>query len=476
MAGKNEKWTPERVAKLVKNPGDRSKVPTEFLPAKYKQMRERNRWTPEKVAAAVKNPGTRANVPAGLLPENLRRQREQNVRFAQPLVEGSSLTYGDVARRRKADETLQFGADPVGRAQANERTTASWFDQYQRDLEQHRQRVEGYGQSANAQAQSLAAQAGQVSAPAGMSSENQQVAANAAAVRGQLAGGQGIELAERGRAANTLASLMQASGSGSKAQALGQARRNTEDVRSKLGAFRTKYMADARDSESKNVLAVQLATGKLAASAAEGAADRAAKAAENKADRAADAGKVNQYGYTNAQWSKMTPEQRRQAAADWKKATTGSRGGSGGATREAQNRLLNNASSAAAAVADLRKKGYTRAEAQRLLQTGRASQTVNGTKIPAISKVEDSVALRVALDREYDGSLSAATVRLLHDRGFRVAGLGKTATQLGSRASQLRGRKHDAQAGRVNRRRGAGALGAVGALGEQLQNMGQEEK
>lgn len=433
-------------------------------------------WTKERVAAMVANPAHRRHVPVEMLPAKYRQMREQNTRFRQPLVEGSSVTYGDVARRRKADETLQFGADPVGRAQENERVTGSWYDQYVRDLDAHRQRVEGYGTAANTQADMLARQAGKVTAPEGMSLDNNQVAAQAAAVRGQLAGGMGTELAERGRAASTLASLMQASGSGSKAQALGQARRNTEDVRSKLGAFRTKYMADARDSESKNVLAVQLATGKLAASAAEGAADRAAKAAENAADRAADAGKVNQYGYTNAQWSKMTPEQRRQAAADWKKATTGSRGGSGGATREAQNRLLNNASSAAAAVADLRKKGYTRAEAQRLLQTGRASQTVNGTKIPAISKVEDSVALRVALDREYDGSLSAATVRLLHDRGFRVAGLGKTATQLGSRASQLRGRKHDAQAGRVNRRRGAGALGVVGALGEQLQNMGQEEK
>lgn len=385
-------------------------------------------WTKERVAAMVANPAHRRHVPVEMLPAKYRQMREQNTRFRQPLVEGSSVTYGDVARRRKVDETLQFGADPVGRAQENERVTGSWYDQYVRDLDAHRQRVEGYGTAANTQADMLARQAGKVSAPEGMSLDNNQVAAQAAAVRGQLAGGMGTELAERGRAASTLASLMQASGSGSKAQALGQARKNTEDVRSKLGAFRTKYMADARDSESKNVLAVQLATGKLAASAAEGAADRAAKAAENKADRAADAGKVNQYGYTNAQWSKMTPEQRRQAAADWKKATTvktpkKDKTKSPWLPQSQQNTLANAFESARQAVGEWSATGASRAELARLLSAG-GSQKVNGKTIK-IPRVGNNLALKMALDMQFNGGrLSRGTVKLLHSKGYQIKSLG----------------------------------------------------
>lgn len=374
-------------------------------------------WTKERVAAMVANPAHRRHVPVEMLPAKYRQMREQNTRFRQPLVEGSSVTYGDVARRRKADETLQFGADPVGRAQENERITGSYYDQYLRDLDAHRQRVEGYGAAANTQADMLARQAGKVSAPEGMSLDNNQVAAQAAAVRGQLAGGMGTELAGRGRAASTLASLMQASGSGSKAQALGQARRNTEDVRSKLGAFRTKYMADARDSESKNVLAVQLATGKLAASAAEGAADRAA-----------DAGKVNQYGYTNAQWSKMTPEQRRQAAADWKKATTGKtpkkdKTKSPWLPQSQQNTLANAFESARQAVGEWSATGASRAELARLLSAG-GSQKVNGKTIK-IPRVGNNLALKMALDMQYNGGrLSRGTVKLLHDKGYKIKSFG----------------------------------------------------
>ena len=307
MAAKGKKppvvWTPARVAKMAVNPGNRSKIPLEKLPAQYRQQR---------IQRLVKDPRTRASVPLGMLPAQYRQAREQRIRFQSPITPGSSLTYGEVARRRKAEETLAFGADPVGKAQQNERQIGSWYDDYQRQLEQHRQRVEGYGQQAGQQVAGLVGQAnGQVSAlPADASAENRDVAARAAAARAGVASAMGAEVAARSQGANEFASTMQAAGGAAALFGKTQAHDKVGDVSSKLGAWRQKYMADAREAEAKNVLAVQLAAGKTAAQIAledqKQAGRVALNNADNKAAAAREAGKLNKYGYTTAEWSKLS--------------------------------------------------------------------------------------------------------------------------------------------------------------------------
>lgn len=444
MAAKKTKWDAATVAKMVANPGNRSKIPTQYLPDKYKKIRERNQWTPGRVAAAVANPGTRANVPTGLLPDKYRKVREQNERFGAPITPGSSQTYGDVARQRKAAETLEFGADPVGKAQANEAQTAAWYDAYKRDLEAHRVRQEGYGQQAVSQFSNMAGTAGQV--PPGLSAQNAQVASNAQGVRDQLRAGLGAELASRAANANTVASATEANSGLLKAEAVKKQRDSTQATRDKLGAWRSQFMNSARDSEAKNVLALSIAKDKTAAELAADAAKLAQDDRESR--RSANTSRMN-----NAANNATSRANNAANNAAKKKGTSW-------LPQASQNSFSDSFSAARSSANDLRNSGMTRAQVKKLLMTGRSASTVeaNGkkVKIPSIAKVGNSAALRAALDAVYDGSLSAGTVRELHGRKVQIGPLGvKTSGQLGARrATRLKQNKAAKQALRQGQRIG----------------------
>ena len=401
MAAKKTKWDEALVAKMVTNPGDRSKIPTQYLPDKYKQMRERNQWTPAKVAAAIGNPGTRANVPTGLLPEKYRKIREQNERFAAPITPGSSLTYGDVARQRKAAETLQFGADPVGRALAREKQTSDYYEAYKNDLAAARVRQEGYGQQAVSQFAGMAGTAGQV--PAGLSGENAKVASNAQGVRDQLRAGVGQELASRAASANTLASSQQANAGLLKAEAMKKAGDDTQALRDKLGAWRQQYMDTARDSEAKNVLALSIAKDKTTAELASEAAKLAQQDRESR--RQANTSRMN-----NALNNATSLANNAANNANKNKP----KGKSPWLSQGQQNTFRNSVENARAAIPALKKAGASRAEVADMLRRG-------GNGLP---KIGNSLALSVALDSIYDGALSRRTVQRLHNDGYKIGPLG----------------------------------------------------
>lgn len=401
MAAKKTKWDAATVAKMVANPGNRSKIPTQYLPDKYKKIRERNQWTPGRVAAAVANPGTRANVPTGLLPDKYRKVREQNERFAAPITPGSSQTYGDVARQRKAAETLEFGADPVGKAQANEAQTAAWYDAYKRDLEAHRVRQEGYGQQAVSQFSNMAGTAGQV--PPGLSAQNAQVASNAQGVRDQLRAGLGAELASRAANANTVASATEANSGLLKAEAVKKQRDSTQATRDKLGAWRSQFMNSARDSEAKNVLALSIAKDKTTAQLASEAAKLAQQDRESR--RQANTSRMN----TAANNATRTAINAANNAAKGKP-----KGKSPWLSQGQQNTFRNSVENARAAIPALKKAGASRAEVADMLRRG-------GNGLP---KIGNSLALSVALDSIYDGALSRRTVQRLHNDGYKIGPLG----------------------------------------------------
>lgn len=402
MAAKKTKWDEALVAKMVTNPGDRSKIPTQYLPDKYKQMRERNQWTPAKVAAAIGNPGTRANVPTGLLPEKYRKIREQNERFAAPITPGSSLTYGDVARQRKAAETLQFGADPVGKALAREKQTSDYYEAYKNDLAAARTRQEGYGQQAVSQFAGMAGTAGQV--PQGLSAENAKVASNAQGVRDQLRAGMGQELASRAASANTLASQQQANAGLLKAEAMKKAGDDTQALRDKLGAWRQQYMDTARDSEAKNVLALSIAKDKTAAQLASEAAKLAQDDRESR--RQANTSRMNNAA-NNA-------TSRANNAANNANKNKPKNGKSPWLSTGQQNTFRNDLEKARAAVADAKAAGLSRAQVGKVLLRG-------GGGVP---KIGNQLALSVALDAAYDGALSRRNVQRLHDSGYKIGPLG----------------------------------------------------
>lgn len=403
MAAKKTKWDAATVAKMVANPGNRSKIPTQYLPDKYKQMRERNQWTPGRVAAAVANPGTRANVPTGLLPDKYRKVREQNERFAAPITPGSSQTYGDVARQRKAAETLEFGADPVGKAQANEAQTAAWYDAYKRDLEAHRVRQEGYGQQAVSQFSNMAGTAGQV--PPGLSAQNAQVASNAQGVRDQLRAGLGAELASRAANANTVASATEANSGLLKAEAVKKQRDSTQATRDKLGAWRSQFMNSARDSEAKNVLAMQIAG---VQSAADLASEKARLEQQDRISRRqANTSRMNTAANNATSLANN-------AANNANKNKNGTGGKSPWLSTGQQNTFRNDLEKARAAVADAKRAGLSRAQAGKALLRG-------GGKV---QRIGNQLALSVALDAAYDGALSRRNVQRLHESGYKIGPLG----------------------------------------------------
>lgn len=401
MAAKKTKWDAATVAKMVANPGNRSKIPTQYLPDKYKKIRERNQWTPGRVAAAVANPGTRANVPTGLLPDKYRKVREQNQRFGAPITPGSSQTYGDVARQRKAAETLEFGADPVGKALAREKQTSDYYEAYKRDLEAARVRQEGYGQQAVSQFAGMAGTAGQV--PAGLSGENAKVASNAQGVRDQLRAGLGQELASRAANANTVASQQQANAGLLKAEAMKKAGDDTQALRDKLGAWRQQYMDTARDSESKNVLALSIAKDKTTAQLASEAAKLAQQ--DRNSRRQANTSRMN----NAADNATRTAINAANNAAKGKPKTK-----SPWLSTGQQNTFRNDLEKARAGVAQLKRMGYNRAQVGTVLLRG-------GT---GVQKIGNHLALSVALDAAYDGAVSRRNVQKLHDSGYKIGPLG----------------------------------------------------
>lgn len=359
------------------------------------------KWTPDRIARLVANPGTRAKVPTQFLPEQYRKMREQNQRFAAPITPGSGLTYGDVARQRKAAEALQFGADPVGKALAREKQTSDYYEAYKNDLAAARARQEGYGQQAVTQFAGMAGTAGQV--PAGLSAENAKVASNAQGVRDQLRAGMGQELASRAASANTLASSQQANAGLLKAEALKASGKQTQELRDKLGAWRQQYMDTARDSEAKNVLALSIAKDKTTAQLASEAAKLAQQDRESR--RQANTSRMN----TAANNATRTAINAANNAAKGKP-----KGKSPWLSQGQQNTFRNSVENARAAIPALKKAGASRAEVADMLRRG-------GNGLP---KIGNSLALSVALDSIYDGALSRRTVQRLHNDGYKIGPLG----------------------------------------------------
>lgn len=359
------------------------------------------KWTAERIARLVANPGTRASVPTQYLPEQYRKMREQNQRFAAPITPGSGLTYGDVARQRKAAEALQFGADPVGKALSREKQTSDYYEAYKRDLEAARVRQEGYGQQAVTQFAGMAGTAGQV--PAGLSGENAKVASNAQGVRDQLRAGVGQELASRAASANTLASQQQANAGLLKAEALKASGKQTQELRDKLGAWRQQYMDTARDSEAKNVLALSIAKDETAAQLASEAAKLAQQDRESR--RQANTSRMN-----NAADNATSLANNAANNANKNKP----KGKSPWLSTGQQNTFRNDLEKARAAVADAKATGLSRAQVGKVLLRG-------GGGVP---KIGNQLALSVALDAAYDGALSRRNVQRLHDSGYKIGPLG----------------------------------------------------
>lgn len=344
-----------------------------------KSLASRLAADPALVKKYQSNPGLRSKYLTGALEKYLtpgqRQARAVNVRLNAPIAPGSSITERDLAHEAQAATTVQYGpqdraiSQQLGVAQQTERDTGQLYDQYRAALAQHQAAIQGYQagaqtalqqtaagitglgqqQAMDMQQQANAAAAQQGVAPAGdISALANAALATRQGVMGTFQGQQALQ----GTAANSYAdALTNVVAPGQKLTALSQARGRTRDIQTKQedlarekGAFNQTFRQNRRSDEFKNQLAVQTLGANVAQDQAQAATaasrvtesvrhnrtqeqiakDRnktAAKTAEQKAALAA--GKVNQYGYTDAAWRALSTGARQKIIKDFKASSGG---------------------------------------------------------------------------------------------------------------------------------------------------------
>lgn len=435
--------------------------------------------TAAQIKRRLANPGERSRLDAKYLTPAQRKQRELNTRLNAPATPGSSMTNRDVAHQADSAVRLQYQPQEqqvqsnIAAREQTEKDVGNWFAKFQDDLRTHATNIQAIGKQGVDSATGLTAAAGGMQAPGGTATPDD---ANAAKVRAALAASLGGLANQTAASNNTYAdTLANVVAPGQRVVGLMGARKDTMSVRDKLsalkaeeGAANQKFRSDLVGDEAKNVLAQQalgLDVAKTQTQAEQQAARQAETSRHNKASEKqdaasikarakADAGKVNQYGYTNADWSAKSTEERRKIIKESKGSKTKSP-----YLGTSQQNTFQTTFESTRSVAGKYKDQYSRPELAQILLTGRPASTIyvdkNGkylpgvsdlstahkqgghaVKLPAIPKVSNSAAISAALDAIYDGHLSPATIRKLHKAGIKVNGLGVSTKRPSRMATQ----------------------------------------
>lgn len=325
-----------------------------------------------------------------------------------PVTPGSQYTWGQLRRERQAAEKLQFGPDAVKKMQAREQDVAGYYDDYRRLLAQHQANVQGYGDTAVQQMASLA-NGEQAPNTAGLSTENAAIARGALAARQGAVQQAGIGEAGQGRAANTFAdSLTNVVAPLAKIAAGRRQQQATDDLRDKIGAWRTKYQADKISGEQQSVLAQAIAQGKTQTELAKIAQAAQAAQARNQlaASSASEKARHNRAMETAAN---------RRAASKPKKPAKSPWG-----PLAAQNTAKSDLERGIDIAAQLVGSGTATQQVLASLASGRSG--AGGRS--AISPIKNAAIRQAALDVVQTGRFSKATVKALHAAGIKVNQLG----------------------------------------------------
>ena len=486
--GASSTSVPRVVAKRTQPTGGRVRpVKVKTVKRTVRKVKKASKYAGEsaqqRLQRMLADPGLRSKLPISQLPAKYRAQRELRL----PVTPGSTMTGADLRSARSAAEKLQFGPNAVQRSQEQEQKVGSYYDAYLRALEQSRQNVASATSQANVQTQALtnaaATEDGSTISGAPLDSD---LARRAALSRAAYARSAADQITSQGAGANERAAVAIPAGTLDKIAAVTKAGKDTQDLRDKIGAWRTQYNTEAIDAEKKNVLAQQALNQKTDAQSMENALkaaqikqtssdkarDRASKeriARQNAAakiqqrqEAAAAAGqKVNQYGYTQAQWQTMSPAQRQKAVKQFKLATkvpsSSSRGGKSGKGKGPKWVTGGEFSKATHALEEYSK--YAR-------ETGgdRASLAAAFTD-PEFLKdksilAKNPVLASAYLDARESGVISARTVQRLIDAGYKPSAVARAIGPKIKTAGQAK------KTGSANARKGAKA---VGGIAKQLQ-------
>jgi len=298
-----------------------------------------------------------------------------------PIVTGSSITNRQLNRGARGAARVQFGPEmrearkDVGESKAYERDIGGYYDQYLDHLAKQSANVRAIGDAANQQLTGLQAGVTGLS-QAGLAGIQQPAAADAAARGTQAAdltplasNATAIRQAMVGNFAATQAAQNSAAsrydhayannvGPGQKLQAQAFAHGRTRQagdvvrgLKGDIGAFKQDYKTKAKQTESENVTAQQIAGVKAAGDAADRnlakkklKADIADKKAGQQlawakldadtkaaAQKSLDAGATpNKYGIPSNVWNGMTTQARQKVIKDFGSGSSGGKNGKGG--------------------------------------------------------------------------------------------------------------------------------------------------
>ena len=301
-------------------------------------------FTPARVKKLAKNPGERSKIPTRLLPQQYRAEREKNERLNAPVTPGSSLTNRQLSRDTKSYTTQKYGQGDLAerqgiQAQQNlNRDQTGWYDKYLQDLRTHAANVNTFAdqnvQQTGAYGQGLA-QAGQQALAGQADPISQGINAQAADTRARYAGSFVGQASAVGTAnknyASTVANVV---GPGQRLQAQAGGASTLRGLQEKAAVRADVKGADVEQYRSGRISEEQKV---LAASAiAQGKDITALTKAKIQSATSKSVARINQSGksppvpyYTWAQWNGMSPAEKRAAVKDYQtKPKTG--GGAGG--------------------------------------------------------------------------------------------------------------------------------------------------
>jgi hypothetical protein len=452
--------------------------------AKTLTLAQRAKKDPKLLARVLKNPGLRSKLPTSMLPADMRNRRALNQRLKQPITDGSSITERDLARESKSAMDVKYG--PVEQAQGQRvqeeqqrqrdfTGPGGFYDQYLHQMAENSKQVQNIGAAtvgaglaaqrgvaglAGADFTQLQGQANQSAALNGVAPANDmtKVAADAASTRQALVGSFVSQQAAQAAATQTYAdSMARVVGPQQKlagaAMQEGRIREKREDqlaTSKQRGSDDVAYRAGKRADEAKLVLAKQTLGANVAENRTQAQLERdklkaGTKAAADKttADTKADADKQaridatpNQYGIPNGEWATMTTKARQKVIADFK-----AKSGTGAAGKKGPKWLTPEQASAGVSQLGQLKDAVTRAKTgkafieghagQKKLDKAGARQKILGYA-PLASKLKHPALVDAAVDAMYDGFINNTTVAALKQAGYKPS---EVATALGVKTS-----------------------------------------
>ena len=289
-------------------------------------------YTPARVKKLAKNPGERSKIPTRLLPQQYRAEREKNERLNAPVTPGSSLTNRQLSRDTKSYTTQKYGQGDLAerqgiQAQQNlNRDQTGWYDKYLQDLRTHAANINTFAdqnvQQTGAYGQGLA-QAGQRALAGQADPVSQGMNAQAADTRARYAGSFVGQASAVGTAnknyASTVANVV---GPGQRLQAQAQGARALTGLREKAATRADVKGADAQQYRSGRISEEQKVL--IASAIAQGKDTTALTKAAIQADTSKTVARIGAASktppvpyYTWAQWKAMSPAEKRAAVKDY---------------------------------------------------------------------------------------------------------------------------------------------------------------